>query len=420
MGTAEGSEGASRRVPCLAPDCDATSLSLSAEEGFLLSRIDGHTSWELLLQIGGMKPAEVERCLEDWLERGVVTLAPDDRAKPAPPRGARSKASTAHDEAGGAIDETLIRDDLDIDAGAQRRILEFESRLDADYHVLLGVERDAEPKQIKRAYFKLSKEFHPDRYFRRDIADYGARLNRIFKRVLEAYEILSDPKLRDGAGGATAAASDTAALGGSKGDGSAAPRPMSKLERLRARMPFKIPHSILEERRHKAGELFRAAQQSQRMGRLSEAISSVRIAISFDPYNAEYKSALVDLKTQSAALQAEEILAQPAGLMSVDELTKALRAVEDVLIYRPHDPELNHRAAALALELDDVERAIDRARLAVDHSPSVAAHHSLLGRAHRAKGNSGHARQAFESALEIDPNDAVARAGLAKMKVGRR
>ena len=38
--------------------------------------------------------------------------------------------------------------------------------------------------------------FHPDRYFRKEIGAYGARLDAIFKKVLEAYELLSDPATR--------------------------------------------------------------------------------------------------------------------------------------------------------------------------------------------------------------------------------
>ena len=41
----------------------------------------------------------------------------------------------------------------------------------------------------------FSKEFHPDRYFRKQIGPYTRRLERIFKKVLEAHEILSDPEL---------------------------------------------------------------------------------------------------------------------------------------------------------------------------------------------------------------------------------
>ena len=64
-----------------------------------------------------------------------------------------------------------------------------------DPWTLLGVEPGADRRTIKRAYFKLSKEFHPDRYFRKEIGDYAERLERIFKKVLEAHEMLSDPDL---------------------------------------------------------------------------------------------------------------------------------------------------------------------------------------------------------------------------------
>ena len=93
------------------------------------------------------------------------------------------------------IDEEVFDDSLELDLSVQRRILEFEACLVLPYCEILGVASNAQPKIVKRAYFKLSREFHPDRYFRREIGEYGARLERIFKKVLEAYEILSDPEL---------------------------------------------------------------------------------------------------------------------------------------------------------------------------------------------------------------------------------
>ena len=56
--------------------------------------------------------------------------------------------------------------------------------------------KTSKKKAVKKAYFALSKEFHPDRYFKKNIAGYKDRLDTIFKKVLEAYEILMDPKLR--------------------------------------------------------------------------------------------------------------------------------------------------------------------------------------------------------------------------------
>ncbi|RTZ91746.1 MAG: hypothetical protein DSY92_03805, partial [Planctomycetota bacterium] len=69
--------------------------------------------------------------------------------------------------------------------------LEFEAKLAGSYRERLGVEPDADLRAIKRAYFELSREFHPDRFFRCELGPYTERLSLIFKTIAEAYEVLS-------------------------------------------------------------------------------------------------------------------------------------------------------------------------------------------------------------------------------------
>lgn len=59
-----------------------------------------------------------------------------------------------------------------------------------DYYEILGVSRDADQKEIKKAYRKLAKKYHPDR--NKDDPDASDK----FKEISEAYEILSDPDKR--------------------------------------------------------------------------------------------------------------------------------------------------------------------------------------------------------------------------------
>ncbi|MFK7894241.1 MAG: tetratricopeptide repeat protein [Myxococcota bacterium] len=466
------------RVFALAADCDATQLKLTAAEGYLLSRVDGTTPLRLLREIGGIPAADVETCVERWLEEGVLEVVGPkakglaSQARPSatsqttpetssqPTSSSTAAASMDAGEADGqpflpSIDEGKLNESLDIQIDIQRRILEFEAGLGRPYHTLLNVEVGAPPKAVKRAYFKLSKEFHPDRFFRKDIGEYAERLDRIFKKVLEAHEMLSDPELcgvENQSGGAEefieavppeaastssgptpSTASPTAGTsaekqasaqaGNAKAQStpqSAKKRPLTKLERLRQRMPFKINHAALAERRARAQEIFKAAELSQRNGRLQEAEANIRIAISFDPGRAEFKEALGSLRIEAAGARAAKLMAASSDRMSDSELREILTLLEDVLPYRPHDPDLNERAARVCLKLGKLDDAAEYVETLIARTPETAMYHSMLGKVERERGNNDEAMRAFETALKYDEEDVDARRAIASMRIGAR
>ena len=56
-----------------------------------------------------------------------------------------------------------------------------------DYYEVLGVEKTATADEIKKAYRKLAKKYHPDAN-----SDHKEEAEKKFKEIAEAYETLSD------------------------------------------------------------------------------------------------------------------------------------------------------------------------------------------------------------------------------------
>ncbi len=433
MALAQQRDEAAERVPRVSAGVDPTALSLTPAEGYLLSRIDGRTSWRDLREIGGVGAREVDRCLERWLADGILEVAagkqapraPAPSAPPAPEPPPRAPAAPVVPSAPAPNGSPSLRVDpaLDLPVALQEKLMGLCARLDAPYHEILGVPADADRKALKRAYFALSKEFHPDRYFRKQLGAFQQPLERVFRKIVEAYELLSDPTARAEIERSLAAATPPSASAVPPPAADAGPRPETPPPAApRApRRPhvFSFAERVRKERKGRAKRLFEAAMSAFAAERWLEAAAGVRLAIAFDPWNAVYKEQFADVQQKAHAESARKLTKEAENALDLRDYATALRAFDEAIQYRPGDVSLLRRAAQLAVQTGgDLHQAKEWALEAVELEPSDAGCHRLLGQVYQAAGLAANARRELELALQLDPQNDEIRAELREVSGG--
>lgn len=180
-------------------------LALDASDGFLLSRIDGVTSAEDLCHLVGKNREQLGKDLDRLEALGAIVWRDESsKARVVRGHGAQTPRASPGGGAGSTlpgIDEISALDTLDIsaldlDRDTLRELLEAEARLAVSYWHALGVDRDASRREIKKAFFKFSKRFHPDRFFGKELGPWRVRLERLFTGMKNASDTLTHPKKR--------------------------------------------------------------------------------------------------------------------------------------------------------------------------------------------------------------------------------
>jgi hypothetical protein len=143
--------------------------------------------------------------------RGTGSLPPLGRTAPAAPV-ADPTATTAELALTAPTPEerAALAEDVELDDAERRRILALARRVAAgDNWALLGLPTGADNQALKRAYFRLSKDIHPDRYYGKRLGSFGPRTATVFEAVSRAYATLSGRERGRGAAPASNAQATT-------------------------------------------------------------------------------------------------------------------------------------------------------------------------------------------------------------------
>jgi curved DNA-binding protein CbpA len=94
-------------------------------------------------------------------------------------------------------EEAVLAEQVDLEDEVKRAVITTHRRLSrVDHYALLGVDRAADRKGVKRAYYELAGKFHPDKYFRKNLGGFKVRMEAIFARITLAHDTLSDRERR--------------------------------------------------------------------------------------------------------------------------------------------------------------------------------------------------------------------------------
>ena len=190
-------------------------LTLSPEDGFVLSRVDGVTSAHEIVQMIPLPPERTQRSLLGLLSTGVVefeSVRPSRKTAPAaggerpheakaPPHPAPEPppAAPAAPPPPAEPPAPSPRPEPADEKAAERRreILEAWDGLKTRTHFeVLGLSRSVGEAEVKDAYFGLAKRFHPDVHHSASLGDLRDELEVVFIRLGEAYDVLRDPRKR--------------------------------------------------------------------------------------------------------------------------------------------------------------------------------------------------------------------------------
>jgi curved DNA-binding protein CbpA len=146
----------------------ASTGRLTPTESYVLSRIDSEVQASEVASMTGLGDEDSRRALCSLVALGLLRIQSDD---------------VTGEE--GARDQSIA----DLEEDLSRKLHFFAS---ADHYEVLGVTKRSSTAEIKAAYYKLAKKYHPDRYRQQEDNELRVKLETVFSRISQAWNTLGD------------------------------------------------------------------------------------------------------------------------------------------------------------------------------------------------------------------------------------
>lgn len=192
-----------------------------------------------------------------------------------------------------------------------------------NHYDLLGVKKSASIPEIRRAYYRMAKKFHPDIHFRLQYYQLKEKTGEIFSHINEAYSTLSTPNRRK---------TYDISITEQPAEKPAAVKPARRaLDPVYAKVKFKEGRYLLMERKYAQAKLLLAEAVSSdetkadyhyyygmacdKLGSAYQARKAIEKAAEIEPNNPVYLNALANLCLKTGhAVEAKSLLSKAQRL----------------------------------------------------------------------------------------------------------
>jgi len=301
-----------------------------------------------------------------------------------------------------------LAEEVDFPLELKKEILWLHARLgEIDHWSLLGIRWNASADEARAAYLQKVKVFHPDRHAGRRLGSYLPRIERIFRALTAARDVLSDEEQRADYARRTAPPEDFARLETRRLEGEA------RSGERRARLARSNP---LVARAARVQELVARGKRAFAEGRFTQAANDLLTAAGLDPRHVEARELAEQARRRAGAERARDLYEQALAAETVGNHAAARAALREAASLDPASPRYAVAASRAALDAGSQDEARALAEQSVRAGPRDARAFEALGAALHASGDGREARRALERALELDPGLETARALMKKMR----
>ena len=376
-------------------------LNLQPEEAFVLSRVNGTDTIKQISKVLGYDVEKVWKTLARLVENGFVQVVEGKR----PSKGAKPLRKSE------SILDVLDKDEQNVHLRKVPRekrkeiLLMYDLLKSANHYEFFGLKNSASTESIKKVYFLMVKKFHPDRFFDQKVGHYHDKLEVIFGRITEVFEIFTDSLARK------------------KYDRSLKAEVEKKLVSAKSRAkdgekePVRRTPATLIERLASAKRYFEMGKNEESIGNHLKAASFYQMAQQYDPKNKEIHKAFERMKPTIERRKADDVFSRGMDALNRGDRSSATALLEEVLQLNPRKKECYRELAMLYMERkSSLRRAKEMGLKAVELYQNNAQVHAVMGKIHMTLGEKKMAKKAFNLSLKFDHENKLAGQGLRDLK----